>query len=445
MGHQAIISGWGRYPIVAAQEQIVRHLSDINHSLSIRGPALARGLGRSYGDTSLADRVLDMTHMDHFLSFDDKTGLLCCEAGVSLDAILSVFLSRGWFLPVTPGTRYVTLGGAIACDVHGKNHHVAGSFSDHVHSLTLMLPDGSVKTCSSKRNIRLFRATCGGNGLTGVILRASIQLKPVTSAWIRQIAVKAANLTELTELFETYRDATYSVAWIDCVSRGNALGRGILLAGEHADAGDLPEGTPPFSRKPRFTIGVPLSLPSFTLNPWTVKAFNALYYGRIRQQVTESFATVHSFFYPLDGIRQWNRIYGRRGFVQYQFVIPEEAGLQPLRSIVKEIASAGTGSFLAVLKAFGRGNDNDLSFPMAGWTLALDFPASNAVFRLLDRLDSRVLDAGGRLYLTKDSRMKPETMRRGYPELDRFLSLKSSIDPASRLRSMQSTRLGVTP
>lgn len=424
----------------------VRCMADVVQGITKGSIQLARGLGRSYGDASLSKTVADMTEMDRYISFQEKTGLLTCEAGVSLADIVRTFVPRGWFLPVTPGTRYVTVGGAIAADVHGKNHHVAGTFCDHVTSLKLLTADGTIQTCSSRKNTRLFRATCGGNGLTGVILSATLRLIPVNSAWIRQTAVKAPNLPVLLDLFEQHASATYSVAWIDCMTGGKEMGRGILLTGEHADSGEIEEnGHPnPLQMRQSLSLNVPFSFPVFALNSHSIRLFNALYYGRLREPESTTHVPLNPFFYPLDAVRNWNRIYGRRGFIQYQFVVPRSAGRREFQSIFQHIVQSQAGSFLAVLKAFGPGNANYLSFPTEGWTLALDFPVRPDILKLLDRLDRDILEMGGHHYLTKDSRMQPVVFRKGYADrLNRFREVKEKVDPGNRFQSIQSTRLGV--
>ncbi len=430
--------------MIKAGESRVRNIRDVRLAFDKTDGILARGLGRSYGDASLAPAVLSMLPLNRMLAFNEKTGLLRCEAGVSLAEILRFFVPRGWFLPVTPGTRFVTIGGAIASDVHGKNHHVKGSFCDHVTSLKLMTADGRAESCSPRKNTALFRATCGGNGLTGVILEAAIRLIPVETAYIRQTAIRAANLDELTAQFAVHRATTYSVAWIDCLAKGDAMGRGIFFAGEHASEEEV-KCKNPLILKPDRMIPVPFSFPVFTLNPLTVKLFNNAYFKLAARTKTPFIVNYRSFFYPLDRVANWNRIYGRRGFVQYQFVLPESAGIIGLRKLLGEIVAAGTGSFLAVLKQFGKKNSNMLSFPMAGWTLALDFPAKKSVFRLLDRLDTAVSEMGGRVYLTKDSRMSAETFRCGYGgQLEEFMKIKGETDPDKRFASLQSQRLEIT-
>ncbi len=446
MSYRTKISGWGRFPVIKATETRIRRTADARAALSGTGSFLARGLGRSYGDASLAANVLSILPMDRMLVFNEKSGVLHCEAGVSLDEILRVFVPKGWFLPVTPGTRFVTVGGAIAADVHGKNHHISGSFCDHVSSLKILTANGAVETCSLKKNTTLFRGTCGGNGLTGIILEAGLRLIPVETAYIRQRIYQGKNLKDLVLKFLEHKNAGYSVAWIDCLAGGDCMGRGILFLGEHA-AKDEVKSKIPLVLKPERMIPVPVSFPAFTLNPLTVRLFNSSYYKLSSGKTAgPSLVDYRRFFYPLDRVANWNRIYGRRGFVQYQFVLPESAGITGLRRILGKIVKAGTGSFLAVLKQLGKGNRNLLSFPMAGWTLALDFPAKPAVFRLLTRLDAEISELGGRIYLTKDSRMSAETFRYGYgKKLDDFLNIKEELDPNHRFASHQSQRLEITP
>lgn len=432
------IHGWGRYPLVRAGIDAPKVLSDVGESLrSAQGSSiLARGLGRSYGDSSLNDRVIDMQYLKYLISFDPATGMLTSQAGVSLAEILKVFVPKGWFLPVTPGTRFVTLGGAVASDVHGKNHHVSGCFCEHVESLELQVSPDLIVTCSRTSHPDLFIATCGGMGLTGVILTVTLRLKPITSDFIEQKTFKAPNLGRVLELFETNRDSTYSVAWIDCVATGVDLGRSLLMTGEHSAGHQL-------SARSKKSLTVPVDMPPQLLNSLSVSMFNSLYYNRIMGSMVKQQVHYESFFYPLDGILQWNRLYGKNGFTQYQFVIPKTAGLEGLSMILREIAKSGKGSFLAVLKVFGKENGNLLSFPMEGYTLALDFKIENELFPLLDRLDAMVLELGGRLYLTKDARMKEKIFNEGYPRIAQFQSVREQYDVKGRFVSHQSRRLGL--
>lgn len=431
-----LIQGWGRYPRIDAAPYAPQTLGAAAHWLTDTQPLIARGLGRSYGDSALAPRTLETSQLHHLLGFNKHSGLLDCQAGVSLSEILTVFVPHGWFLPVTPGTRFVSVGGAIASDVHGKNHHLDGCFSTCVESIELLLADGSQVHCSQLERPELFRATCGGMGLTGVIVAATLRLRRIGSAYIEQTTHKACNLLEALELFEAHHSNTYSVAWIDCLARGAALGRSLVMLGEHAQEGSL-------HLRQKTTLRVPFEMPGGLLNRYTMQAFNSLYYQRARQAETHQRVSYEDFFYPLDGIRQWNRLYGRNGFLQYQFVLPRAAGQVGLQAILQRIADSRRGSFLAVLKAFGPANDNLLSFPIEGYTLALDFKLETGLLPLLEELDAMVLDHGGRLYLTKDARMSEATFKRSYPNWQTFQEIRAEIGALGRFASLQSHRLGL--
>jgi FAD/FMN-containing dehydrogenase len=432
------LSGWGRYPVVEAELFTPSTVGEVQRVLRSSGVGrfTPRGLGRSYGDSSLGHAMLSSARLAHFLSFDDLTGLLHCGAGVSLNDILEVFVPKGWFLPVTPGTRFVTVGGAIASDVHGKNHHVSGCFCDHVEFLDICLDADRVVRCSPRQEPDLFRATCGGMGLTGMVISAAIRMKRIGGSFIDQTTYKAGDLGESLDLFDAHADKPYSVAWIDCLAQGDTLGRSLLMIGDHAAAGELRAGPSP-------RISMPVDMPSALLNPFSIRAFNELYYQRIRKSPVNGRVHYAPFFYPLDSIGEWNRMYGRQGFTQYQFVIPKGAGREAMASILRRIAESGKGSFLAVLKAFGKQNANLLSFPMEGYTLALDFKIEKSLFPLLEKLDAMVLDYGGRLYLTKDARMSGETFRRGYPGWERFREVRERYGVLARFQSMQSRRMGI--
>jgi decaprenylphospho-beta-D-ribofuranose 2-oxidase len=439
-----ILSGWGRYPRIDCRLVEPRDAAEVRRATLASASLIARGNGRSYGDAALNPAgTLSMLRSDRLLAFDGTTGSLTCEAGVLLSDILEVFVPRGWFPPVTPGTSLVSVGGMIAADVHGKNHHRDGSFGDHVESLDLMLADGRVVTCGPDREPELFRATCGGMGLTGVILSARFRLLPVETAYIRQETLRAPDLDTAMALFEASQGWTYTVAWIDCLSGGARLGRSLLYRGEHARLDELPAElrAAPLAPRRRRPLGVPLDLPGFTLNRWSLRAFNEAYYRRGRPG--EAILDYRPYFYPLDAVSDWNRIYGRNGFVQFQCVLPKEASAEGMRSLLGAIAGAGLGSFLAVLKLFGRQGPGLLSFPMEGYTLALDFPATTPALSLLWRLDAIVAGHGGRLYLAKDARMGTATMRRGYPRLDEFQALRAALDPSGKFSSLQSERLGL--
>ncbi len=431
------LSSWGKYPRVEAETLQPRTYNELSALLvDKKFTGIPRGNGRSYGDSALAPHVFSTAYFNHFLSFDETSGLLTCGAGIQLEEILTLFVSRGWFLPVTPGTQFITLGGAIASDVHGKNHHGAGCFSKHVHALRVMLANGEIVECSQAHNTELFYATCGGMGLTGIILEVSFYLKKIPSAFIQEVTLKAPNLTEALHILEGNQRSTYSVAWIDCMSEGQALGRSLIMLGEHA--ADLPLITPP-----KKNLTLPFDMPSFFLNAFGIRAFNALYYHRVRQTAREKLVPYQPYFYPLDRLLHWNRLYGRGGFTQYQCVIPKAAALEGLQAILKRISLSRKGSFLAVLKGFGPSNENYLSFPMEGYTLALDFKIESSLFPLLDELDRIVCDYGGRIYLTKDVRMSAETFRQGYPQWEKFMAIREKYGADKVFHSLQSKRLGI--
>lgn len=430
------IHGWGRYPRLEADIAFPNSPTQCAEEVANSVRLITRGLGRSYGDSSLSERVLCTRYLDHFQAFDEATGLLTCSAGVSLDDILQVFVPRGWFLPVTPGTRFVTVGGAIASDVHGKNHHVDGSFSEHVTGMEMLLGNGESVHVSPTDKPDLFHATCGGMGLTGVILSATLRLKSIRSSAMVETTIKAPDLDTVLAAFEESAAANYSVAWIDCLARGKHLGRSLLMLGEHAEEGPLTVQ----ASKP---LPVPFDMPARLLNHSTVQAFNMLFYWKAKQIRHTRRIPFEPFFYPLDALADWNRLYGKPGFVQYQFVLPKEAGVAGLRKVLERIAASGRGSFLAVLKVFGNGNDNLLSFPSEGYTLALDFKAEPAVFQLLDELDHLVLDHGGRLYLSKDARMSEMTFKSGYPRWQEFEAVRAKYHAIGKFASQQSKRLGL--
>jgi len=430
------LTSWGRYPRVEADGASFETEGQLALLLEKEGDVIARGMGRSYGDSALSQRVIFSRRFDKVLDFQPDQGVVTCESGVTLAELIDTFLPRGWFLSITPGTRLITVGGAIASDVHGKNHHTAGCFSECVASFDLMLPDGEVVHCSREENQPLFLATCGGMGLTGVILSAVLKLYPVKSALIRETVIRCRNLEETFARFEAHASTRYSVAWIDCLAKGPHLGRSVLMLGDHSDSGRhyLASGK---------SLSLPFTFPGFLLNKYSITLFNQLYY-HIHPSYTEGrLVPLDSFFYPLDRIDRWNRLYGRKGFTQYQLVLPKETSYKGLQEILKQIASAGLGSFLAVLKLLGPENDNYLSFPLSGYTLALDFKIQLKLFPFLDDLDRIVGDHGGRIYLTKDVRMPGEVFRKGYPRWKVFSDLREKQGMRQKFNSLQSNRMGV--
>ncbi len=436
-----MLSGWGRYPRAECRVVRPRGPAEVTEAIAASASLIARGNGRAYGDAALNPaNTLAMGRNNRFIAFDPSTGTLTCEAGVLLADILDVFVPRGWFPPVLPGTKFVTVGGMIASDVHGKNHHVAGSFGDHVLEFHLALPDGGVICCSRSENAEVFAATRGGMGLTGVILDATFRLLPIETSVIRRETLRTRNLEEVMTEFEASRSWSYSVAWIDCLACGSAMGRSLLFRGEHArrDEVSAADRTEQARHRAHAVRRVPFDVPSGALNRWSVAIFNALYYrlaGRSRDLIG-----YEPFFFPLDGVLEWNRVYGRAGFVQYQCVFPYASSREGLTALLARVTDAGIGSFMSVLKLFGP-QEGLLSFPTEGFTIALDFPLNDRSLALLAELDALVLDHGGRIYLAKDARAAPETLRRGYPALGRFAAVRAAVDPQHKFNSLLSRRL----
>jgi len=439
------ISGWGRYPVQSCELERPERYTDLCANTD---SVIARGQGRSYGDAALNEngRVLLTERVNRMLDFDTEQGILCAEAGTTLAEILPVIVPKGWFLPVTPGTKFVSLGGCVAADVHGKNHHRDGSFGDHVLSLELILADGSRVACSPSERPELFWATVGGMGLTGIIGEVTLKLVPVTSAYMKVQNHAAENLEQLfAVLGDAEQDERYSVAWIDCLAGGKNLGRGVAMFGHHADADHLPPSLGnPLIVKPKRSKTLPFDLPGWVLNPGSIGAFNNYYFKHEGSKQRPFLSGYDEYFYPLDSVGQWNRMYGKRGFVQYQCVIPEGTAFGGIRELLQELSASRRASFLAVLKRLGEQGRGMLSFPQAGYTLALDLPLRNdGLLSMLNRLDEIVLHHGGRVYLAKDARLSAESFRAMYPRYEEFLAVKNSIDPDNRFSSSLSRRLGI--
>ncbi|MGI8578087.1 MAG: FAD-binding protein [Nocardioidaceae bacterium] len=448
MSLKKVLSGWGGTSPSMAYVDRPRDAEDIRRLIVAAGPrgVVTRGLGRSYGDAAqnAGGSVVDMTGLRRILSVDVETGVVQVESGASLDILMRLLLPLGLFVPVSPGTRQVTVGGAIACDVHGKNHHVDGSFGRHVQSLDLMLPDGSIRAVA--HDDPLFWATVGGMGLTGVILTATVVMKRVETAFCVVDTERVPDLDGLLQRMAADDDRyTYSVAWIDCLARGSSLGRSVLTRGWSARREQLPERAKEVALefRPRQRVTAPPIFPSGLLTRATVGAFNEAWYRRAPRDRRGEIQSISTFFHPLDGIGRWNRVYGPHGFLQVQMVLPfgEEAALT---RCLQAVAAAGQGVFLAVLKRFGEGNPGLLSFPMPGWTLAVDLPiGSPQLGALLARLDGEVLAAGGREYLAKDSRLPAAMLRPMYPRIDEWRSIRHSVDPRGVFTSDLARRLGL--
>lgn len=405
------VSNWGNYPIVEKEIVSEDQIDRIKQYVKNKPELIARGNGRCYGDASLGNAIFSTKRLNKFISFDRINGIIECESGVLLSDILEVIVPQGYFLYVTPGTKFVSVGGAIASDVHGKNHHAEGCFSEYLIEFKLLNHNAEVLTCSRTENADLFWATIGGMGLTGIILSAKFRLKNIDSAYIKQESIKAENLDEIFKLFEESESWTYTVAWIDCLQKGKNIGRSILMRGEHAMKLELPDklAKNPLKLKDKFKPTVPFFFPSFVLNQLSVKIFNWLYYKKQSKKVVKNFVDYETFFYPLDVINDWNKIYGKTGFIQYQMVIPKDKGKEGMTKILETIANSGNGSFLAVLKLFGKNNPEAYnSFPFEGYTLALDFKVNKRLKKLVEDLDKIVAEFGGRIYLTKDSMSHPK-------------------------------------
>jgi len=441
------LSGWGRTsPTVATLHRTAPdEIAALVKAAGSRG-LIARGLGRSYGDAAqnAGGDVVELVHTADHLDLDRSTGCVSLSAGVSLDALMRALVPQGYFVPVTPGTRQVTVGGAIAADIHGKNHHVDGSFGHHVRWLELIDGTGTPRRLDPASTPAEFWGTVGGMGLTGVVTRAAVELRQVESSWMRVETERIPRLEALLEAMADDEAHTYSVAWVDLLAKGRSVGRSVLTRGEHADPSDVPrrQAGDPLAFAPRERLSAPAMPSGVAVNPMTIRAFNELWYRRAPRRRRTTIDPIESFFHPLDAVADWSRLYGRRGLVQYQFVVPTDADEALVRA-VRLIVAAGHPSFLAVLKRFGPGNPGPLSFPIGGWTLALDVPATPSLAPLFDRLDALVADAGGRVYLAKDARARAHVVARMYPRLDEFREVRRRLDPNAVFRSDLSRRLGL--
>ncbi len=427
---------WGMFPKTSNKVFTFDDRKSLKKLINENNKLIPFGNGRSYGDSALSTNIIYVRPKNYFLDFDDTSGLLYLEAGVLLSDILHVFIPRGWFLKVTPGTKFITVGGAIASDVHGKNHHIQGCFSECIKEFEIMLANGEIVTCSKNSTPDLFKATCGGMGLTGVILSAKIYLKKINSQYINQKTIKTKNLKETFEAFESHRNISYSVAWIDCLTSGQQLGRSLLTVGDFMDDGNL-------DYKERKQLVIPFNFPRLLLNKWTVRIFNWIYYNKVRNGESIQKVNIDTFFYPLDSIGKWNRIYGKNGFIQYQFILPKETSYIGLKEILTMISDSGMGSFLAVLKLYGKENENWLSFPMEGYSLALDFKIEEGLFDLLNDLDDIVVKHKGRIYLTKDARVTKNIFEKGYPNIEKFREYRKKNNLNVKFQSYQSKRVEI--
>ena len=437
------LGGWGRYPLIEAKLKSPTSIEELITLVS-RGNAIGRGNGRSYGDSSISKQnTICMKNFNKILKFDNKNGLIVVESGILLSEIITTFLHRGWFPKVTPGSKYVTVGGMLACDVHGKNHHKDGSFGNYVEWLDIITPDKEIIRCSRKTNSEVFNWTIGGMGLTGIVLRIAFYLHPVTTSWIKQKTIPAKNIDHAIEIFEENLDSTYSVAWIDCLSRRNKLGRSLVMLGEHANVSDLNSNMKrdPLIIKSKTKIRIPFNFPSFILNSLTVKIFNSIYYLFGKKKKGYKLVDYDTYFYPLDYLLDWNKIYGSDGFAQFQCVLPLKNAKLGMREMLDALSVSKSNSFLTVLKRFGK-QESYLSFPMEGYTLTLDFPITKKNIELMNKLDEITLKYKGRFYLAKDSRMNNYTLEKSDTRFEKYKEFRSAKMKKS-FSSVQSQRLGL--
>jgi len=434
------LSGWGRIGPAEMRAARPERQSELDAALAAAGPqVVARGAGKTYGDAAQrADGAAVLVgRLDRLLSFDAPSGILECEAGVTFRTLVDVFAPRGFVPPVSPGTAFATVGGAIAADVHGKNHDKHGSFGDHVAWIDLLCADSETRRVSATQNAALFAATIGGMGLTGIVRRAGFRLLPGTG----HVAVETQRIDDLDMFFAAFEDArakaTFSVGWIDALASGRKLGRGVFETAEFAPAEPIPPR--------KNALPIPFDFPNIALSRATIGAFNELYWRRAPESKRSAVKPLDAFFYPLDRLDNWNRLYGKRGFYQFQSVVPDDGAFAATKKMLETVAATGHASFLAVLKTLGGEGRGLLSFPMRGVTLALDIPNAPGAVELMGDLEAIARDAGGRIYLAKDALQSAETFRAGYPRLCEFEAVVRQIDPAGRFRSDLARRLEIAP
>lgn len=435
------ISGWGRYPKETCHLVRPEKYKDLH---TYGESSIARGQGRSYGDASLnKDNTVVLTErLNRFLAFDQDRGILTCEAGTTLKEILDVIVPAQWFLPVTPGTQYASLGGCVAADVHGKNHHHAGSLGKYVIAFELITADNKKILCTPKEHPELFWATIGGMGLTGIIGTVVLKLIPIASS---EMIVQHHVAENLEQIFYTLNDPAsdddYSVAWIDTLAEDKKMGRGIVMTAHHAETDEV---SPKYKRKNIASKNIPIDLPGWLLNNYTIRLFNHFYFKKQSQKKRIFAIDYQHFFYPLDNITHWNRLYGKKGFVQYQCVFPEKKAFDGIQQILKLDHSQKNPGFLAVLKKLGNSNHGLLSFPMPGYTLALDIPfRGEKTLNQLKIFDEITLSHQGKIYLAKDASLSPEHFRQMYPRYPEWLAVKQKIDPENKFNSSLSRRLNI--
>ncbi len=427
---------WGNYPKINNFVHNYKNSGGLKKIIDEFDDLIAYGNGRSYGDSALNTRIISSEKNNDLISFDTSTGLIHVGSGKLLSEILEEFVPKGWFLNVCPGTKYITVGGAIASDVHGKNHHKDGCFSECLEEFDIMLANGSIVSCSRKLTPELFKATCGGQGLTGVIINAKFFLKKIDSQYLKQNIIKTSSLDETFKVFEENKDEAYSVAWIDCLAKGPNLGRCVFNAGNFTNSGGLD-----YKIKKQWIIN--FNFLKYFLNAFSIRIFNWLYYNTSKKLKLNKVIDINSFFFPLDILANWNSMYGKNGFLQYQFILPKHHSYEGLNEILLEISYSDVIPYLGVLKLYGKQNENYLSFPLEGYSLALDFKVKDNTFKLLDRLDEIVNKYNGRIYLTKDARVKKEVFEKGYPKIELFRNFRKNNNMHIKFQSLQSKRVDI--
>ena len=428
------LNSWGKFTNIEAVQHDFKDIPNLKKLLSQNKSFIPSGNFRSYGDSAFSDNIISCRSYNKIITFDKLSGIITAQAGMTLCEILSNVVPHGWFLGVTPGTKYTTLGGAIASDVHGKNHHLNGCFSEYLSEFELMLHDGSVVTI--KREDELFKATCGGMGLTGIIINATMKLVKIKSSYIDQTTIKTKNLKETFSVFEKYANEPYSVAWFDGFAEGADFGKSIIQIGNFSAEGRL-------EFKEELIRHFPFRILSFFLTKTLMRIFNYLYYSLTPSKATKSKIHFDKFFYPLDLFSNWNKIYGKNGLLQYQFILPLENSYEGTKEIFSLIQQNKIYPYLAVLKLYGDENENYLSFPIKGYSLALDFPNNQETLNMLEDLDSLVLQNGGRVYLTKDARIKEKNFKNMYPKVEKFIQIRKKYSFDKKIQSSQSVRIGI--
>ena len=428
------LNSWGKFTDIDASQYNWKDIQELKAIITSNKSFIPSGNYRSYGDSAFSDNIINCKTNNNVISFDKSNGFLKAEAGITLSEILTIVIQHGWFLGVTPGTKYSTLGGAIASDVHGKNHHINGCFSEYILDIDLMLPSGSIVNLTKEDE--LFKATCGGMGLTGVIVSANIRLVKIMSTTINQTTIKTDSLLETFNVFEEFVNETYSVAWFDGFSKGKNFGRSIVQIGNFSTDGNL-------EFKDQSIKFLPFKLFSFFFNKYFIRIFNSLFYTLTSSKKVKSKVHFTKFFYPLDKFYDWNKIYGKNGFIQYQFILPLNKSYEGIKEIFSVIQKKNIYPYLAVLKLYGEKNDNYISFPIRGYSLALDFKRNDETLDMIKNLDALVVKSGGRVYLTKDAQINESSFKKMYPESEKFISIRKKYDLDKKMKSSQSMRIGI--